>query len=190
MMGLVDASSISRWVMVEPHRGDGSAAFAAALAERLVAAGVPLWRLRYALTTMHPEVLWRSVMWRRLEGVSVIDQPHKRLEDTFYTGSPVAVVRRSLTPLRVRLEPGELGFALCTELRDQGGTDFYARPLPFANGQVSYATFVTNAPAGFSEQAIALLEEIRPFLARRIELESAYYATRALLEVYLGKNAA
>jgi adenylate cyclase len=176
--------------MDEPHGGSDSAAFMRGLAGRLAAAGVPLWRLRYALMTMHPEVLWRSVMWRADEEVAVIDQPHARLEDAFYTASPIAAVRTSLAPLRVRLEPGSLPFALCAELRDQGGTDFYAQPLRFANGQVSYATFVTDMRTGFSEETLALFEAIRPFLARRLELESAYYATRALLEVYLGKNAA
>jgi adenylate cyclase len=185
-----DAASIARWIVDEPHGGDDSTAFASSLARRLTTAGIPIWRLRYALMTMHPEVLWRSVLWRADHGASTFDQPHARLEDAFYTASPVAVVRQTLAPLRVRLGPGELPFALCTEVRDQGGTDFYAQPLPFANGQVGYATFVTDAPSGFSDAAIALLEAIRPFLARRIELESSYYATRALLEVYLGKNAA
>lgn len=187
-----DAASLARWIMSEPHGGDDGADFMRALAEHLIAVGVPLWRLRYALMTMHPEVLWRSVLWRARadEEVVVIDQPHARLEEAFYTASPVAAVRTSLAPMRVRLGPGELPYPLCIELRDQGGTDFYAQPLPFANGQVSYATFVTDSPAGFSEPAIALFEAIRPFLARRLELESAYYATRALLGVYLGKNAA
>jgi adenylate cyclase len=185
-----DAASIAGWIMAGPHGGDDGAEFARGLAERLAGAGVPLWRLRYALMTMHPEVLWRSVLWRAREGVTVVDQPRARLEDAFYTRSPVAVVRQSLAPLRVPLGPGDLPFALCTELRDQGGTDFYAQPMPFSNGQVSYATFVTDAPAGFSGHAIALFEALRPFVARRLELDSAYYATRALLEVYLGPNAA
>jgi adenylate cyclase len=184
------ASAIARWMTDEPLREGDSTAFARALAERLRAAGVPLWRLRYALMTMHPEVLWRSVLWRADAGVSVFDQSHARLEDAFYTASPVAAVRTSRQPLRVRLVPGELPFALCAELRDEGGTDFYALPLPFANGQVGYATFVTDAPAGFDDATLALLDATQPFLARRVELESAYYATRALLEVYLGKNAA
>jgi len=184
------AGAIVRWITAEPRAADDGSAFARALAAQLRAAGVPLWRLRYALMTMHPEVLWRSVLWRADEGVSVVDQPHARLEDAFYTASPVAAVRSSGAPLRVRLEPGELPFALCTELRDQGGTDFYAQPLPFASGQVGYATYVTDAPAGFDPATLLLLDAIAPFLARRVELESAYYATRALLEVYLGKNAA
>lgn len=174
----------------EPHQREDSAAFARALSERLVRAGLPLWRLRYALLTMHPEVLWRSVMWRADAPVTVVDQPHERLADSFYTASPIAVVRDTRAALRVRLTAGELPHRLCVELRDEGGTDFYAQPLPFINGQVGYATFVTREPGGFSDEAISLLQELQPFLARRVELESAYYATTALLEVYLGKNAA
>jgi hypothetical protein len=56
-----DAASIARWILAEPC-GDDSAVFARKLAEQLVASGFPLWRLRYALMTMHPEVLWRSVL--------------------------------------------------------------------------------------------------------------------------------
>jgi adenylate cyclase len=181
-------SELSAWILAEPHHADDTTAFVKALAERLIAAGVPLWRLRYALMTMHPEVLWRSVFWRSDEGASVIDQPHQRLEDPFYTASPVATVRQTLSPLRVALGPGELPYALCEELRREGGRDFYAQPLPFSNGQVGYVTFVTQATEGFGSEVLALLEAIRPYLARRIELESAYYATRALLAVYLGQN--
>ena len=83
-----------------------------------------------------------------------------------------------------------ISYPICRDLRDEGGTDYYAAPLPFTNGQVSYVAFVTNAEGGFTGAALERLEALVPFLARRIELESAYYATRALLEVYLGKNAA
>src|SRR5205085_585983 len=83
------------------------AAFMRRLAERLAGAGVALWRLRYALMTMHPEVLWRSVLFRAHQGVVVADQPRARLEDAFYTNSPVAIVRQSLTSLRVRRGRGE-----------------------------------------------------------------------------------
>ena len=158
--------------------------------ERLGAAGVELWRVRYALMTMHPELLWRTVHWRDGEGVEVIDQPRARLDDPYYTASAVAVVRRSRGSVRVRLVPAELPFPICHDLRDEGATDYLVQALPFTNEQVSYVSFATRDPAGFSDATIETLESIRPFLARRLELESAYYATRALLDVYLGKNAA
>lgn len=184
------AGVLRRWLMDHPHDGDGGAAFMRALTGALAEAGIPLWRVSYALMTMHPEVLWRTVQWRAGEDVVVRDQPHERLHDAFYTKSAVAVVRRSRAPVRVRLLAGELPFPICHDLRDAGGTDYYVQPLPFTNGATSYVSFATDAPGGFSSAILELLESVRPFLARRLELESAYYATRALLEVYLGGNAA
>ncbi len=184
------ALEIHRWLVDEPHADDGGAAFMRALTSRLVAAGLPLWRVSYALMTKHPEVLWRTVQWRRGEEVVVRDQPHARLDDAFYTKSAVAAVRRSSEPVRVRLVAGDLPFPICNDLRDQGGTDYYVQALSFTNGETSYISFASDAGGGFDAASLEVLEEIRPFLARRLELESAYYATRALLDVYLGKNAA
>jgi adenylate cyclase len=184
-----DAGAIPRWLMDHPHDGDGGAAFMRAFAARLGEAGVPLWRASYALMTMHPEVLWRTVQWRAGEDVVVRDQPHERLHDAFYKASPVAFVRTSLAPARVRLVAGDLPFPICVDLRAAGGTDYYVQPLPFTSGATSYVSFATAAPGGFSDATLDLLEAIQPFLARRLELESAYHATRALLEVYLGRNA-
>jgi adenylate cyclase len=187
-----DVGAIQRWLVDQPHDGvdGGGAPFMRALVARLVASGLPLWRVSYALMTMHPEVLWRTVQWRAAGGVTVRDQPHARLDDPFYTKSAVAVVRRTGAPVRVRLLPGELPFPICHDLRDEGATDYCVQALPFTNGQVSYVSFATDARDGFSDATLQALESIRPFLARRLELESSYYATRALLEVYLGKNAA
>jgi adenylate cyclase len=112
-----------------------------------------------------------------------------RLDEDFYKGSPIAVVRETRAPLRVRLTEGDVTYPIARELRDEGGTDYYAVPLPFTNGQVSYASFATRAEGGFAPSALAAIDAIAAPLAQRVELESAYYATRALLDVYLGKNA-
>ena len=185
----LDVQALHRWLMDEPH-DDDSAGFMRAFAARLTAAGIPLWRVSYALRTMHPEVLWRTVQWHAHGELVVRDQPHTRLDDDFYKKSPVALVREAGTPVRVRLLAGDLPFPVCYDLRDAGGTDYYVQALPFTNGQIGYVSLATDAPEGFSDAALETLESIRPFLARRLELESAYYATRALLDVYLGKNAA
>lgn len=164
--------------------------FADDFASHLTAAGLPIWRVSYALMTMHPEVLWRTVQWKRGDAVVVRDQPHARLDDDFYKKSAVAVVRESRKNARVRLTSGDLTFPICFDLAKQGGTDYLVQALPFSNGQVSYISFATDAAGGFSDAHLEILEAIRPLLARRIELDSSYYATRALLDVYLGKNAA
>ncbi|MGH7284693.1 MAG: adenylate/guanylate cyclase domain-containing protein, partial [Polyangiaceae bacterium] len=184
-----DLRTVPAWLLSEPHHSDDGTLFAKALATHLRAAGVPLWRVSYALMTMHPEVLWRTVQWRDGE-VTLRDQPRARLDDPFYTKSAVAAVREKRVPVRVRLASGDLPYPICTDLRDEGGTDYFVVPLPFSNGQLAYASFATNEADGFSDAHLDMIRSLSPFLATRLELESAYYATRALLEVYLGKNAA
>jgi len=182
-------SAINAWLLSEPHRGGDGAGFARALAARLVEAGAPLWRMSYALMTVHPEVLWRTVQWRAGE-ITLRDQPRARLDDPFYTRSAVATARKERVPLRVRLVDGDLPYPICVDLRDEGATDYFVLPLAFTNGQITYTSFATRAPGGFSDADLELLRSLGPSLAMRLELESAYYATHALLEVYLGKNAA
>ena len=185
-----EAAEIQRWLMDVPHVADGGAGFMRALAGRLVAAGLPVWRISYALQTMHPEVLWRTVRWEQGDAVTLVDQPYARLLDPFYTQSPVARLREGAGVVRVRLVDGPLPYSICEELRARGGTDYCAYGLQFASGPVTYIAYATRSEAGFDEEDLAVFAAIVPFLARRIELESAYYATRALLDVYLGRNAA
>ena len=186
----LDLPALQRWLVDVPHVDDGGPTFLRALAGRLVSMGLPLWRVSLALLTMHPEILWRTVQWSDAEGVTVLDREHARLATEFYRKSPVAVAREGAAPVRVRLAEGPSSFTICDDLRAQGGTDYYAHGLPFANGQTSYISYATRSPEGFSDEDLAFLEAVRPFLARRLELESSYYGTRALLDVYLGKNAA
>jgi adenylate cyclase len=89
----------------------------------------------------------------------------------------------------VRLAAGPLPFPICDDLRAQGGTDYFAQGLPGSTGEISYISWATRHPTGFSDDAVAALTALSPYLARRIELASAYHGTRALLEVYLGRNA-
>ncbi|HEX7667152.1 MAG TPA: adenylate/guanylate cyclase domain-containing protein [Polyangiaceae bacterium] len=190
MATTIDVSALRSWLLESKQTEDGGATFVRELAERLVAAGFPLWRASCALMTMHPEILWRTIRWREDEPVAIRDQSHERLLDAFYTASAVAVVRQRRQRVRVPLVAGDLPYPICVDLRAEGGTDYVVEPLAFTNGDVSYISFATQSPGGFSAAALAALEELRPFIARRIELESSYYATTALLDVYLGKNAA
>ena len=52
-----------RWLVDQRHVDDGGDAFAEALAEKLKQLGFPLWRQSFTLNTMHPEVLWRTMVW-------------------------------------------------------------------------------------------------------------------------------
>lgn len=193
-MGL-DSGTATRlldWLLQVPHVADGGQSFTRGLAEQLRALGLPVWRLSLALLTKHPELLWRTLRWSESEGVTSFERAHRTSLDPFFTRSPVALLVQGAAPIRVRLLVGEDAdaFPVCRDLRDQGGTDYYALGLPFANGEISYVSLATRDATGFSADALALLDAVRTQLARRLELESAYHATGALLEVYLGRNAA
>ena len=186
---LVAVHDLARWLMDVAHDDSDDTAFMRALVTRLAEAGIPIWRASYALVTKHPEVLWRTVRWRA-GMTSTEDQPRARLDDAFYRDSPVREVREGPTSIHVPLRDGIMPYPICADLRDAGGTGYLILQLPFATGEVGFISFATVTEGGFTPAARGLLEQLRPFLARRIELASSYYATRALLAVYLGNNAA
>jgi len=178
------------WLLDAPHVPDGGQSFVRDLATSLRGWGLPLWRISFSLLAKHPEVLWRTVRWHETEGVTVVGRAHELARAASFKDSPVALLVAGAAPIRVRLGSADLRFPVCRELAEQGGTDYYAQGLRFSNGEVSYIAWATREPGGFADDAVRALDDIAPMLARRIELESSYYATRSLLEVYLGKNAA
>jgi adenylate cyclase len=184
-----DLSELTAWLRTVPHVDDGGESLMGGLVERLRAAGLPLWRCSFSLTTKHPELLWNNVQWTEETGIRSLARARATLNTPFFTRSPVALLVQGTPRVRVPLVPGPLPFPICEDLRDQGATDYLAHALPGCNGDTGFVSLVTRAPGGFDDQAVASLAELVPALAQRIQLESAYHATRALLEVYLGRNA-
>jgi adenylate cyclase len=180
---------IQRWLLTAPHVDDGGASLMTSLVALVRAHGLPLWRCGFSLITRHPELVWRSVQWTHAEGVKTIDRNRATLDEPFFQHSPIALLRQGSPPIRVRLEGSALPFPICEDLRAQGGTDYFVQGLPGSTGEISFISWATQDPTGFSDDAVAALTALSPYLAQRIELESAYHGTRALLEVYLGRNA-
>jgi adenylate cyclase len=187
---LSEVPAICEWLLHTRHVADGGPSFVRDLVEQLRARGLPLWRVSVALPTKHPEVLWRSVQWHEAEGVTLLDRGHGTSQEAFFIDSPVALLVQGSPPIRVRLTDESLRFGICRDLRQMGATDYYAQGLPFSNGETSYVSWATRDPQGFGDETVSALDAIAPSLARQVELESAYHATRTLLGVYLGRNAA
>jgi adenylate cyclase len=179
--------------VLEPGtRSLGLAQMLDGLGARLVAAGVPVRRMRTSVTTKHPELFVRAVMWHAERGTDVRDGKRELLVTATYLGSPVARVRAGESRIRCRLTgpDADLSFAICGELAAEGLTDYAVYPLMFGTGERTYFSFATDAADGFSAADLALLEALLPVLGVRVELESAHYALSSLLDVYLGHNAA
>ena len=163
----------------------------AVLCERLVAAGVPLWRAAVFLRTLHPEIAGRRFIWRQGEDVDISDLPYEGLQQPEYRDGVFLRVVETAAPVRRRLDaaPGTADSAVLAQLREQGATDYVASPLVFSDGTIHAATWATKQPAGFAEEEIAAIEAIVTPLARVAEIRAAQRVASTLLDAYVGHNA-
>jgi adenylate cyclase len=63
-------------------------------------------------------------------------------------------------------------------------------PLLLSTGDTDFISWATDRPGGFATPQLTLLYDLLPLIALRIELASAYEATRTLLTTYLGREPA
>lgn len=160
------------------------------LSRRLNENGVPVWRCSTSMLTFHPEVSTRNITWIRDQEARVLLVPYSRLETPGYTESPVRYVREEKQRLRVAMGPeDDPRYPPLRELKEQGATDYLIVPLHYRDGRTSYLSFTTDARGGFTAGQLATLEGLVPHLSVRLELESAYFATECLMNVYLGASA-
>jgi adenylate cyclase len=182
------AMEVSAW-LVNDSRGLGVDELVAALGERLKSLGAPVKRISTSVLTKHPEVFVVDVTWIDGHGATRRVVPYSRLETATYDGSPAMRIRDGADLVRCR--PGGAGASeFERELLDNGVTDYVALALVFGDGRRTFVSFVCCDPGGFGDAQLALLEALRPSLTLRFELEAERHATRSLLEVYLGRNAA
>src|SRR5438477_2349306 len=102
----------------------------AQLCERLVACGVPLWRVAVFIRTLHPNVMGRRFVWRPGAEVETSDAPFELLASADFRDHPVARVYQTSAVIRRRLADRDcpLDFPILAELRAQGVTDYLAVP--------------------------------------------------------------
>ena len=153
--------------------------------------GVPLFRASTSVQALHPEVYVRNVVWTRGEGCRVILREHSVLQKPAYTDSPIAKLHAGEPFVRCDLRVAEdaIPYPLCRELRREGCTDYIAYPLPMAS-RLSFVSFATKDPSGFSEAHLATIDASLGELSRNLEVEYLQYALESLISVYLGPNAA
>ena len=123
----------------------------AELCDRLVAVGVPLWRVAVFVRTLHPHIMGRRFIWRAGGGVEIMAAPYQMLDAAEYKLSPVVRVLTTGEPLRRRLVDPQCPttFPFLDEMRAEGVTDYLASPLIFSNGEIHVVTSTTQAPEGF-----------------------------------------
>jgi adenylate cyclase len=163
----------------------------AQLCGRLVACGIPLWRVAVFVNTLHPQIIGRRFIWRPGADVEISEGRFGLFDTPEFRENPVARVYATKKAIRRRLaDPNcAMDFPILKELRAEGVTDYLALPLFFSDGAVHLVTCTTLQPGGFTDRQIAGLEAIITPLARVAEIRALRRTASTLLDTYVGHDA-
>ena len=192
-MGLMNPSelqNVTDWLIDGARSATAPTRLMAETCERLVAAGLPLWRVAVFVRTLHPDIYGRAFFWR--PGAEVVVNPagFEVADSPEYRRSPLAIMYDSGREVRYRLDdPESKRFPLFDDMRGEGVTDYIALPLLFIDGSTHGSSWTTNQPGGFSDDELAALRTIVRPLTRIIEIVNLRRTSLSLLDNYVGNSA-
>jgi adenylate cyclase len=192
------------WVVREGIRGAAAAALFDGLCQRLVIAGVPLWRAFIGMPTLHPQWGGYSYTWRRdLNAIEPAQFGRGDEYEQILLNSPFGYLIRQVENsapeedpwqhLRRRLAGPEalLDFSILKDLAAAGASDYFAEVVRFgADRDPSHGTgigysFATDRPGGFRDDDLVLL----PAVSLAMMTHAGHTIASGLLGAYLGGDA-
>lgn len=190
---VMDASKLrelTEWLVDGAPSARSPVALLTETCERLVAAGVPLYRAAAFVRTLHPDVYGRSFVWRRGAEVVVNTADFDIREQPEWQRSPLSLLYGSGQEVRYRLDdPESRRFPFFDDMRAEGVTDYIALPLSFTDGSLHASSWTTQQANGFTDEQLAALRAIvRPF-ARIGEIFAWRRTAASLLDTYVGNRA-
>ena len=196
------------WAVSQGLRGVAADLLFDGFCQRLVSAGVPLWRGYVAMNTLHPQWGGYSYTWRRdLNAIEpgLFERAQYRGRDWFdspfaYLLSQRNAVSEEADPwlhLRRRLAGSEaqLDFPILEEFAAAGATDYFAQIVRFgAEGDASRGigvgySFASDQAEGFREDDLQLLQAVLPALSLAMMTDAGHTIASSLLTAYLGGDA-
>lgn len=153
--------------------------------------GIAVFRASLWLPTAHPELWGTQVIWTEA-GVEVVRRDHGIADTPTFLNTPGEIIYKTRTTMRWRLDaPDEqLAYPMLREFKQQGGTEYLMVPFRSAMGEQPWVSLATRTPGGFSDEHFRRIEAACVHMAWKTRLAIAENATRSLLQVYLGPNAA
>ena len=190
LMNASELHKLSDWLMDGARSAAGSPRLLAEIGERLIEAGLPLWRTGVFVRTLHPDVYGRNFVWRPGAEVEVSSVDFGILQSPDFRASPLIAVFQQGIEVRARADdPASSRFPIIADLRAEGVTDYIALPLIFTDGLVNASSWTTKQAGGFTEDQLAALRMIVTPLARVIEIINLRRLASVLLDTYVGNRA-
>ncbi len=189
-MNAPDLQKLTDWLVDGARSAPNPPQMMAETCERLVAAGLPLWRVGVFVRTLHPEIIGRNFIWRPGAEVAVGTATYDMLDSPEYRNSPLAIVFNEGREVRSLIDgPDSKRFPFFDDLRAEGVTDYIALPLQQIDGSVHASSWTTRQPGGFTDQQLNGLRSLIPALSRVIEITRMRRTATNLLDLYVGNRA-
>jgi adenylate cyclase len=189
-MNISEMQKLIDWLIDGGRSAASPTRFMAETCERMVAAGLPLWRVGIFVRTLHPDIYGRNFIWKPGAEVEIGTVDYQILQSPDFHTSPLIIVFQQGVEVRARIDdPASKRFPIVEELRAEGVTDYIAMPLPFINGTLNASSWTTRQPGGFTDEQLAALRRIVTPLARVIEIFSLTRTAASLLDTYVGNRA-
>jgi adenylate cyclase len=187
-MNAPELQKLTDW-LIDGARSAGPALMAETC-ERLVQAGLPLWRVGVFVRTLHPDIFGRNFIWRPGAEVVVGSVDFDIQNSPEFRNSPLSIVFGEGREVRHRLDdPEGRRFPFLDDMRSEGVTDYIALPLVFLDGTINASSWTTKQPGGFSDEQLVALKAVVSPLARLIEILSLRRTASSLLDTYVGNRA-
>jgi adenylate cyclase len=190
MMNACDLQKLTDWLIDGARSAAGAPQMMAETCERLVAAGLPLWRVGVFVRTLHPDIIGRNFIWRPGAEVVIGSVSFDMLDSPEYLGSPLAIVFGEGREVRVLVDgPESKRFPFFDGMRAEGVTDYIALPILQIDGSVHASSWTTRQPGGFSDEQLNCLRSLIRPLSRVIEITRMHRTASNLLDIYVGNRA-
>ncbi|HKO09011.1 MAG TPA: adenylate/guanylate cyclase domain-containing protein [Alphaproteobacteria bacterium] len=188
MLGRLALPEPIQWLLGEGRRIDDGGVFFGELCQRLVAAGLPLWRANLSVRVLHPQLNAVYYRWWRGGEVERLESEHGSEHSDAYLSSPIRVIYEGAAGLRRRLDRPDphLDFPILAELKAAGATDYVAMALPDSADRPAAVSWTSDRAGGFATDDLTLLNDMLPILSLVVEVHKLRRIGASLLDVYLG----
>jgi hypothetical protein len=170
-MNAAELQKLTEWLVDGARSAPSPPRMMAETCERLVAAGLPLWRVGIFVRTLHPDIIGRNFVWKPGEEVVVGTANYDMVDSPEFLNSPLAIVFREGREVRALIDsPDARRFPFLDDMRAEGVTDYIALPLLHVDGSFHASSWTTRQPGGFTDEQLDALRALMPPLARLIEI--------------------
>jgi adenylate cyclase len=189
-MNAYDLQKLNDWLVDGARSAPNPQQMMAETCERLVAAGLPLWRVGVFVRTLHPDIIGVNFIWRPGAEVVVGTANYDMLDSPEFRNSPLAIVFGEGREVRHRIDdPEATRFPFLDDMRAEGVTDYIALPILQIDGSVHASSWTTKQPGGFTDEQLNNLRSLIRPLSRVIEITRMRRTATNLLDIYVGNRA-